>query len=201
MGAHPRTRHGQAAGPADHDRNRPARTGPLPPPPARLTRCVPGSPRPRRQGNLLLLSGQVGVGENWRPVDGTFHDEARAAFRNVRGVLAEAGAQPHQILKITAYLADFGDFAAYNEVWAKEFPEPRPARTTIGARRPIRLWRPLHRTLPRQACGQAGSAVGNGVAEKTPSGSTAALIRCRRGRLSPWTWGIWSVASGPRRFA
>lgn len=87
----------------------------------------------RRHGDLLLLSGQVGVDENWRPVNGTFQDEVRAVFRNVRTVLAEAGSRPEQILKITGYLTDAEFFPAYNEVWLEEFPDPahRPARTTI----------------------------------------------------------------------
>ncbi|GLY41924.1 enamine deaminase RidA [Amycolatopsis sp. NBRC 101858] len=94
----------------------------------------PPAPAFRRQGNLLLMSGQVGVDESRRPVTGAFPDEARAAFANVRRVLAEAGARPDHILKVTAYLADLDDFAAYNEVWTEEFPDRRPARTTIGAR-------------------------------------------------------------------
>ncbi|UKD57509.1 RidA family protein [Amycolatopsis sp. FU40] len=93
----------------------------------------PPAPAFRRQGNLLLLSGQVGVDENWRPVSGTFHDEARTAFANVRRVLAEAGARPDDVLKVTAYLADLEDYPRYNEVWTGEFPGTRPARTTIGA--------------------------------------------------------------------
>ncbi|RSD14788.1 RidA family protein [Amycolatopsis eburnea] len=93
----------------------------------------PPAPTFRRQGDLLLLSGQVGVDESWRPVTGAFQDEARAAFANVRRVLADAGARPDHILKVTAYLADLDDFAAYNEIWIEEFPERRPARTTIGA--------------------------------------------------------------------
>ncbi|ONF72154.1 RidA family protein [Amycolatopsis keratiniphila] len=93
----------------------------------------PPAPAFRRQGDLLLLSGQVGVDESRRPVTGAFHDEARAAFANVRRVLAGAGARPDQILKVTAYLADLADFPGYNEVWTEEFPDMRPARTTIGA--------------------------------------------------------------------
>ncbi|GAA3543146.1 hypothetical protein GCM10022222_28540 [Amycolatopsis ultiminotia] len=93
----------------------------------------PSAPAFRRQGNLLLLSGQVGVDESWRPVPGRFADEARAAFANVRRVPAAAGARPDQIRKVTAYLADLGDFSAYHEVWTEEFPDRRPARTTIGA--------------------------------------------------------------------
>lgn len=94
----------------------------------------PPAPASRRQGDLLLLSGQVGVDEDWRPVRGSFAVEARAAFANVRRVLAAAGARPDQVLKVTAYLADLGDWAGYNDVWLEEFPELRPARTTIGAR-------------------------------------------------------------------
>ncbi|SDW79718.1 2-iminobutanoate/2-iminopropanoate deaminase [Amycolatopsis xylanica] len=94
----------------------------------------PPAPAFRRHGDLLLLSGQVGVDELWRPATGAFPDEVRAAFANVRRVLAEAGALPDQILKVTAYLADLGDFDVYNDVWTEEFPGRRPARTTIGAR-------------------------------------------------------------------
>ena len=93
----------------------------------------PPAPSHRRPGNLLLLSGQVGVDENGRPVGDSFQDEVRAAFRNVRRVLDEAGAGPQQILKVTAYLADLSHFDAYNDVWLTEFPGERPARTTIGA--------------------------------------------------------------------
>ncbi len=93
----------------------------------------PPAPPYRVGGNLLLLSGQVGVDEEWRPVEGTFQDEARAMFRNVRLQLAAAGAKPEQIVKVTAYLADLADFDAYNQVWVEEFPGDRPARTTIGA--------------------------------------------------------------------
>jgi 2-iminobutanoate/2-iminopropanoate deaminase len=93
----------------------------------------PPAPAFRRQGDLLLLSGQVGVDASWRPVTGPFPDEVRAAFANVRRALAEAGARPEQILKVTAYLTDLEDFSGYNEVWIEEFPGRRPARTTIGA--------------------------------------------------------------------
>ncbi|MFD4636027.1 RidA family protein [Lentzea sp. NPDC058436] len=97
----------------------------------------------RRHGDLLLLSGQVGVDENWRPVEGTFQDEARAVFRNVRQVLTEAGSRPERILKVTGYLTDAALFPAYNEVWLEAFPDPehRPARTTIvtGLHPPFRV--------------------------------------------------------------
>jgi 2-iminobutanoate/2-iminopropanoate deaminase len=93
----------------------------------------PPAPAFRVGGDLLLLSGQVGVTADWQPVQGSFQDEARAAFANVRRALNSAGAHPGHIIKVTAYLADFSDFVAYNEVWSEEFPNDPPARTTVGA--------------------------------------------------------------------
>ncbi|MET9315483.1 RidA family protein [Kribbella sp. NPDC003505] len=117
----------------------------------------PPAPSYRRQGDLLLLSGQVGVDESWRPITETFHDEAGAAFRTVRRVLTEAGAEPRHILKVTAYLADLADFSAYNEVWTEQFPELRPARTTIGAQLfpPFRIELDVVAWLDAPASGQA----------------------------------------------
>ncbi len=93
----------------------------------------PPAPPYHVAGDLVLLSGQVGVDEDWQPVAGTFQDEVRAMFRNVRLHLAAAGGRPEHIVKVTAYLSDLADFDAYNEVWVEEFPRDRPARTTIGA--------------------------------------------------------------------
>jgi 2-iminobutanoate/2-iminopropanoate deaminase len=36
------------------------------------------------------------------------------------------------VIKVTAFLADLGDFAAYNDVYREYFDEPYPARTTVG---------------------------------------------------------------------
>jgi len=50
-------------------------------------------------------------------------------------VLGAAGASLQDVVKTTVYLADMGDFAAMNEVYAKHFGMHKPARSTVQAAR------------------------------------------------------------------
>ncbi|MGA5536853.1 RidA family protein [Mycolicibacterium nivoides] len=84
-------------------------------------------------GPWIVLSGQVGVDDQWRPVTTSFEDEARAAFSNVMHHLASTSADKSAIVKVTAYLSDFAYFDAYNAVWVEVFGDSAPARTTIQA--------------------------------------------------------------------
>ncbi|GAA1212384.1 hypothetical protein GCM10009655_09520 [Rhodoglobus aureus] len=47
-------------------------------------------------------------------------------------MLAAAGLGPDNVVKVSVFLTDMDDFAAMNEVYAAQFSEPFPARTTIG---------------------------------------------------------------------
>jgi 2-iminobutanoate/2-iminopropanoate deaminase len=47
-------------------------------------------------------------------------------------VLTAAGLSPEDVVKVNVYLVEMGDFAAMNEVYARQFSKPFPARTTIG---------------------------------------------------------------------
>jgi len=60
-------------------------------------------------------------------------EEFRLAVRNVRAVLEEAGSSLENVLKVTLYLADMGDFSSVNEVYKEYFGPTFPARTTIQA--------------------------------------------------------------------
>jgi 2-iminobutanoate/2-iminopropanoate deaminase len=46
-------------------------------------------------------------------------------------VLKEAGTSWDYVMKTTVYLADIGDYAAMNEVYAAMLPTPKPARTAL----------------------------------------------------------------------
>jgi len=46
------------------------------------------------------------------------------------------GCELSDVIKVTAFLADLGDFAAYNDVYHENFAEPYPARTTVGVSLP-----------------------------------------------------------------
>ena len=84
-----------------------------------------------KTGNLLFLSGQLGLD----PKSGTLPEgvvaQAEQSFANIEAVLAAAGATFDNVVKATVYLADINDFKAVNEVYATKFTEPYPARSAV----------------------------------------------------------------------
>ena len=61
-------------------------------------------------------------------------EQTRAVLANLSLVLAEAGLDLADVVKVTVHLQELRrDFAAYNEVYAELMPEPRPVRTTVGS--------------------------------------------------------------------
>ena len=82
-------------------------------------------------GGFIFVSGQLPVD----PATGAIPDGATAqaerAFANVLAVLAAAGVGPESVVKTTVFLADLADFAAVNEVYARVFPAPFPARSCV----------------------------------------------------------------------
>jgi 2-iminobutanoate/2-iminopropanoate deaminase len=86
-----------------------------------------------RAGNLLFLSGQLGLAPETGAMAGPgVADEARQALRNLSAVLAAAGAGMDAVAKATVYLTDMADFAAVNAVYAEFFAPPFPARACIA---------------------------------------------------------------------
>lgn len=61
-------------------------------------------------------------------------EQTRSVFANLRLVLAEAGLDLPDVVKVTAHLQELNrDFPGYNEVYAELMPQPRPVRTTVGS--------------------------------------------------------------------
>jgi len=86
-----------------------------------------------RAGNTVYLSGQIPLDpKTGELVKGDIQAEARRAFDNLKAVAAAAGDGLHQVVRVTIYLTDLGDFAKVNEVMAGYFQEPYPARATLG---------------------------------------------------------------------
>ena len=88
-----------------------------------------------RAGNLLFTAGQVGI----NPATGELAGESIEAqtaqvLENVKGVLAAEGATLADVVKVTAFLTDMSLFAGYDAVYRTYFPEPRPARSSVGAK-------------------------------------------------------------------
>jgi len=85
-----------------------------------------------RAGGLVFSSGQLPLTTSGELIS---DDAARAAaqsLENVRAILAAGGAAMKDVVKVTVYLTDMADFAAVNEVYAKYFSAPYPARTCVA---------------------------------------------------------------------
>lgn len=99
----------------------------------------PGVPTPRgpysplvRAGDFLFVAGQVPVDPATDALStGDIAHETRLAIGNVRRILEGAGSSLADVVRVGVYLANGGDFAAMNEVYAEFFGEAKPARTTI----------------------------------------------------------------------
>lgn len=84
-------------------------------------------------GELVFLSGQIGLDPaDGRLVAGGLEAEARRAFENLRAVAAAAGAGLGDVVKLTVYLVDLGDYARVNELMRDYFAAPYPARAALG---------------------------------------------------------------------
>ena len=86
-----------------------------------------------RAGEFLYLSGQTPLDSSTGKLSaGSVQEQTRQCFQNLFKVLEAAGLGPGNVVKVNVFLTDMGDFAAMNEVYAKQFDKPYPARTTIG---------------------------------------------------------------------
>lgn len=87
-----------------------------------------------RQGELLFLSGQAAIDPATRSICAPdFAAQGAFVLDQIAATLSEAGSSLDQVLRVECILADPGDFAAWNELFASTFTPPRPARTTIVA--------------------------------------------------------------------
>jgi reactive intermediate/imine deaminase len=85
-----------------------------------------------RSGNLVFLSGQIGLDpKSMRLVEGV-EAQIHQVFRNLRAVAAAAGAQLDDAVKLTVFLTDLAHFARLNEIMAEYFGQPYPARSALG---------------------------------------------------------------------
>lgn len=91
----------------------------------------PYSPAVRARG-FLFVSGQPGVHpETGEPAGDTMAHQARQAFANLETVLLAGGSRMDLVVETTVLVADVGEFAVVNELFAKAFPSDPPARMTM----------------------------------------------------------------------
>ena len=88
-----------------------------------------------RWGNLLFLSGQVGIDpQTGKLVDGGVDAQARQVLKNIAAILAAVGLDFSCLLKTTVFLKDMANFKTLNEIYAGHVPEPYPARSALAVK-------------------------------------------------------------------
>ena len=85
-------------------------------------------------GNLVFVSGQIAAS----PVDGSLvgtniNEQTEQVIKNLSAVLEAAGSSLDKVIKTTCFLADMGDFAAFNKAYEKYFIS-KPARSTVAVK-------------------------------------------------------------------
>jgi 2-iminobutanoate/2-iminopropanoate deaminase len=87
----------------------------------------------RSGSGLTLISGQVAQDPaTGALIEGDVSGQTEQALQNLAAVLAAAGKGLNDVIRVGVYLTDMADFAAMNQVYARHFSAPYPARTAIG---------------------------------------------------------------------
>ena len=84
-------------------------------------------------GSLVFSSGQIPVDPATGNIPEGIAAQAEQSCRNVAAVLEAAGSDLTKVVKTTCFIADMGDFAAFNEVYAKYFTG-KPARSCCAVK-------------------------------------------------------------------
>ena len=103
------------------------------------TSKAPGAIGPYSQAvlsnNMLFMSGQLGIDPVSGTMPGTFVEQTNLVFANIKAILDAAEMSFTNIVKVSVFLKDMNDFAALNEIYAKHFSTPYPAREAIQVAR------------------------------------------------------------------
>ncbi len=82
---------------------------------------------------FLFTSGQIPINPATGEVEGTtIEEQAEQVMKNIGAILEAAGLTYANVVKTTCFLADLADFAAFNAVYAKYFPDAAPARSCFA---------------------------------------------------------------------
>ena len=85
-------------------------------------------------GKTLYISGQTPIDPVTGDVPEGVAAQTELVMKNIAAILAAAGLNFSHVVKTTCFLTTMDHFAAFNEVYAKRFPSPAPARSTVAVR-------------------------------------------------------------------
>ena len=85
-----------------------------------------------KAGGFLFVSGQIPINpETGDLMTSSIEEQANQVILNLKSICEAAGSGLEDIVKLTIYLTDLGNFAKVNEAMLEYFPEPYPARATV----------------------------------------------------------------------
>lgn len=85
-------------------------------------------------GNMIFVAGQVAKDPATGEFAGsTIAEQTTQVVKNIEAILQNAGAGLEDVVKTTVHLSDLSMMKEFNEAYAKLFPDPKPARTTVGS--------------------------------------------------------------------
>jgi 2-iminobutanoate/2-iminopropanoate deaminase len=86
-----------------------------------------------RAAGMVFVSGQVAIDPATAElIPGDITRQTEQVLKNLAAILKTAGSGLDQVVRSTVYLKAMNDFAAMNEVYARHFPAPHPARSTVA---------------------------------------------------------------------
>jgi 2-iminobutanoate/2-iminopropanoate deaminase len=100
-----------------------------------LTNEAPAAIGPYSQaitaGGMIYVSGMLGIDPASGNLKDTVAEQAEQALKNLSAVLKAAGTDTGSVVKTTVFITDMGAFAAVNEIYARYFSAPFPARSCV----------------------------------------------------------------------
>lgn len=82
-------------------------------------------------GNMVFASGQIPVNPATGEIPEGVEAQANQVFTNVKNLLEAAGTSINNVVKTSVFIQNMDDFATINEIYAKYFTEPYPARSCV----------------------------------------------------------------------
>ncbi len=89
-----------------------------------------------KANGFIFVSGQIPLDPVKGEIAGaTIEEQTHQVLKNIQAILEAAGSSMSEVVKATVYLADMNEFSKMNEIYARYFPEPFPARATFQVAR------------------------------------------------------------------
>ena len=85
-----------------------------------------------RCGDTIYISGQIGLDPATMQMVEGIEAQIHRVFANLKAIAEAAGVRLDEAVRVTIYLTDLAHFAKVNEIMARYFPQPYPARAAVG---------------------------------------------------------------------